>query len=295
MGDSIGGALSTVALLVFVALPGFTALTNLLFLPRGGPWWTFAHAKRVLRRHGLAVAAVVAMLVPENLESLVDPKVTAALPWRDAPTAFIASYEHGFHAWLQSLPGLQALTPLWAAIYLLGFPYLIVAATTHAVWLDDGVRARRAAGAYALCFAFALPFYLFLPVNEVWCHYGSVDAAGMCQNDGAVQQLAMRIPFVRANLYAFNEINNCFPSLHTAIPVALALVSRGVPRFGRFAAVLAGLIVFTTQALGIHWLTDVAAGLLLAFAVNRLVRRIWPDPPTPAATPTPLPPPAGAA
>ncbi len=279
MGDTIVGAIRTVALLVLVALPLTAGAANLLFLPRGGPWWTLAHAKAVLRRHGLALVALVAMLIPENLESAIDPWVTERLPWRDAPTAFIRGYEDGLHQAIQALPGRELLQPFLSIVYLVGFPVIIIATTSLSVWRDDGMRARRAAGAYALCFAFALPFYLLLPVNEVWFAH---DPA----NHGAVQQLALHYPIVRDNLYAFNEVNNCLPSLHTAISVAMALVARGVPRYGRFAAVLASLIVASTLYLGIHWATDVVAGLLLAVVVDRLVRRAWPDLPAQATPAT---------
>ncbi|MEA3190332.1 MAG: hypothetical protein QOD77_914 [Thermoplasmata archaeon] len=270
MEASIGATLVTVAILLFGALPLSAALTLLLFFPLRGWVWGRAHAARVLHRHGIALVALVAMLVPENLESWIDPEVTAMLPWRDAPTAFIASYEGGFHAWLQALPGQTFLLPVLAVVYLAGFPYIIIAAVVHGVWRDDGARARQAAAAYALCFAIALPFYLLVPVDEVWHHFGP-------GNDGPVRQLAMQqYPLVRDHLYAFNEVNNCLPSLHTAISVAMALIVRGTPRFGRFAAVLAGLIVASTMYLGIHWVTDVVAGLGLAWLAVFLARRFYP-------------------
>ncbi len=279
MGDSLVGALQTSAMLVFLALPLTVASANALFLPWDGRIWGWTHARRVLLRHGLCLVALICMLIPENIEAAVDPAVTAALPWREAPTLFIRGYEEGFHAFLQAMPGRAVWQPAMATIYLAGFPYIIIATTTVAIWRDDGPRARRAAAAYALCFAFAVPFYLLLPVNEVWFAHDP-------QNHGAVQQLALQYPIVRDNLYAFNEVNNCFPSLHTAISVCMALVARGVPRFGTFALVLASLIVVSTQMLGIHWLTDVAGGIGLAFLVNALTTKWWPDA-QPAATAAP--------
>lgn len=271
MGDTLSGAVATSAFLAFVALPVSILVTNGLFFPDPRAWnWRYSVA--MLRAHGVALLALLAMLIPQNIQAAIDPAFTAALPWRDAPTAFIAAYEGGFHEWLQAIPGRAILQPTLAFVYLVGFPYIIISTTAISVWRNDGVRARRAATAYALCYAFALPFYLFLPVNEVWFH---LDPA----NGGSVQQLALHYPIVRESLYAFNEINNCFPSLHTGISVAMALVARGVPRFGTFAAVWASLIVFSTMYLGIHWVTDVVAGIVLAILMVRLAKRIWPDAP----------------
>lgn len=269
MASTLEGTLVTVAILVFGALPLTGAVTLLLFLPLEGWVWSRRHAARVLRRHGIALLALIGMLVPENIESWIDPEVTALLPWRDLPTHFIASYEDGIHTALQALPGAALLQPLLSVVYLAGFPFIIIATVVHAVWRDDGPGARQAAAAYALCFAVALPFYLLLPVNEVWFH---ADPA----NQGAVRQLALQYPPVRDHLYAFNEVNNCLPSLHTAISVAMALLARRVPRYGPFAAVLAALIVLSTMYLGIHWVTDVVAGLALGWVAYRLARRFYP-------------------
>ena len=94
-----------------------------------------------------------------------------------------------------------------------------------------------------------------------------------------MQNLAIQYPLVLKNIYAYNELNNCFPSLHTAISTAMAGVAwrSGAPRrYVAFSTILAACIVFSTIYLGVHWVSDVVAGLLLAALVVKLSERFWP-------------------
>jgi len=284
--QGIAAALQTAGLLVLVALPASTAGGGLVLLPWARERWSLAYWGRLLARHGVVVAGLILMLVPEIIESQLDPAITARLPaaWQTGPTAFLAGLENGWHHGLQAALPWTWLRLLFTAIYVAGYPFIIVCCVMLPVWMDRGRLARRALAAYAICFAAALPFYLFMPVNEVWAYYG----------DGYVHNVINDYPLVREHLYSFNDINNCFPSLHTAISVALAaLVWRSnMPRRLRVTAVaLASGIVFSTLYLGIHWLADVLAGLALAAAAAWLATRWFPDTaaadPLPASSPAP--------
>ena len=76
-----------------------------------------------------------------------------------------------------------------------------------------------------------------------------------------------------------NAATNVFPSLHTALSVTVFLGAVAThdefPRWTYVAGVLAGSIVVATVFLGIHWVTDVVAGAVLAAgsvaAANRIV------------------------
>ena len=292
MNDNLQRILDTTAILLFFALPVSVALGGVFFVPWTRRYWNLGHAARMLARHGWVVAGLIGMLVPEFIESTADPVVDRITGFEF--THVFHSLESGFHPWLQgSLSGLQwFLQPVLTTAYVAGYPAIIIFTPMLGVWLDRGVLARRALGAYALAYAFALPFYLFFPVKEVWYSYGTcvgdpTDLAAC--NHGAVQNLAIHYPFVLKNIYAYNELNNCFPSLHTAISVAMAAVAwrTGAPRrYVVFSSVLAGAIVVSTIYLGIHWVSDVVAGLLLAALVSKLVERFWPMP-SPEMAPAP--------
>ena len=270
MGD-VARSLVDIAILIFVLLPLTLAVGSALFLPWRSAAMRLGPLRDRLQRHGWILAGLALLLVPEALESWLDPYVTASLPawWQAAPTNVLAAMDGDLHQRLQAaVPGGFVTTTL-AAVYFLGFPLLIVSGVWVPVCLGRGAAARRALAAYVLCFAMALPFYLLFPVDEVWHH------------NPAVRNLLLDHPFVRDHLYAFNELNNSFPSLHTAASVAVAAVvwrSDGMPRRFRAAMLaLATAIVFSTLDLGIHWSADVAAGLAVAAVAAHVAERWWPE------------------
>jgi membrane-associated phospholipid phosphatase len=288
MPDGLSGTLDTTAVLLFFALPLSVALGGALFIPWRRRWWNLDHFAAVLARHGWVVAGLVLMLVPPVLQSQVDPFITAWLGYDLTPA--LAAMDGNLHQELQAALQGDFLRHLFTFVYVAGYPFLIIFTVMHAVWLDRRALARRALGAYAACYAMALPFYLFFPVREVW-HFH--DPA----NQGAVVNLAIQNLWVKEHLYSFNEINNCFPSLHTGISAAMAGVAWASPsRAYRYAAAaMAAAIAFSTIYLGIHWVLDVAAGFAVAAIAVVLVHRIWPEPrrepaPAPVAAPAAAPP-----
>jgi membrane-associated phospholipid phosphatase len=76
-----------------------------------------------------------------------------------------------------------------------------------------------------------------------------------------------------------NAATNVFPSLHTALSVTVLLAAVSTreefPRWRYVAGALTGSIVVATVFLGIHWVTDVVAGAVLAVgsvaAADRIV------------------------
>ena len=119
--------------------------------------------------------------------------------------------------------------------------------------------------AIGLNYLIAIPFYLFLPVNEVWYVHN---------------QVSFLIPEVYPDFETqyrnVSGLNNCFPSLHNSISLTLLFLSYKSNNRA-FKWVMTGsvsIIMFSTIYLGIHWLTDMAAGVILAitaFTVANLI------------------------
>ena len=76
------------------------------------------------------------------------------------------------------------------------------------------------------------------------------------------------------DVYIGDNPFNDFPSLHTALSTILALHWRRLDaRLGTLATIWVTLIVLSTVFIKQHYVPDLVAGLLLAFAVSWLFLR----------------------
>lgn len=127
--------------------------------------------------------------------------------------------------------------------------------------------------AVAANYAISLPFFLFFPVPERWAWPES----------GAILLSDLWAPQLIEIFRPISGLDNCFPSFHvslTVVVVALAFLYH--LRFRWVALWIGLLIILSTSVLGIHWLTDIVAGLatgFLAVAIARLMNQnvSWPE------------------
>jgi membrane-associated phospholipid phosphatase len=117
--------------------------------------------------------------------------------------------------------------------------------------------------AFIAIYVIALPFYLFVPITNVYTFYGGKSA------------LDMVIPTVEQFFYATTTNNNCLPSLHVALSllVAWSVSLTKNKRLITLAYFCAGCVICAVIYLAIHWITDVIAGVILAFGVFYLIKR----------------------
>jgi membrane-associated phospholipid phosphatase len=117
------------------------------------------------------------------------------------------------------------------------------------------------AASYLSMYAISLPFYLFLPVTNVFTSY-SRETALLVVFDG-----------IKENWYKATTENNCFPSLHTAMVVIVVAFAyyywkEGKGRYGReffiINLIYALSVIFGVIFLTIHWIADVVGGLIVA-------------------------------
>ncbi len=165
--------------------------------------------------------------------------------------------------------GWEAASPLVVYGYSIAYFFVLLLLVLGTGW---GL-ARRAnprpfrifALAIAIDYAVSLPFFLFFPVPERWAWPDS----------GAILLSDLWAPQLIEIFRPFSGLDNCFPSFHvslTTVVVGLCFTER--LRY-RWAALWLGLLVIaSTAVLGIHWLTDIIAGLatgILALAAARLL------------------------
>ncbi|WP_223879768.1 phosphatase PAP2 family protein [Paenibacillus spiritus] len=158
------------------------------------------------------------------------------------------------------------LTPIIVFFYI--FMLQSVLAAAIGVYLNDKNRLMVYATCYAviIIYAIAIPFFLFFPVNEAW----SYAPAG-------VRFLMLDVfPNFEQEYRALSGLNNCFPSLHTAISMTMALLAwrSGNRRWIAITTVTAAVIIFGIFYLGIHWLMDMLGGTVLAVAASSLAMKL---------------------
>lgn len=158
------------------------------------------------------------------------------------------------------------LTYFSGIIYLLGFSFLLI--FTFVIFMCSHTQNLKE---YAIAFAFiylaAYPFYIFFPV----------DVTGHVL-PGVVPLLYQLNPSILPIVtFCDPGLNNCFPSLHAALSMmaTLFIVFRtDLKRYKIFAVLTTIFIQFSILYLGIHWVTDLIAGDLLAvFAYFLTTRR----------------------
>jgi len=155
------------------------------------------------------------------------------------------------------------------------FPSLVFVSIFVFDQLDDRRGLAMVLLGYAFNFLLVLPFYLVFPVRETF-HFYTADL-----HSQAVQMLLDDIhPAIIEGYRAMSGLDNCFPSFHTSLAVTLALVAwhAGRPRYAWLVTLFAAANVLSTVYLGVHWVTDVAAGLavgVVAYVVARRASLRW--------------------
>jgi membrane-associated phospholipid phosphatase len=249
-------------------LGSFLALLLFVWIvtPRRNPIGAIGLALRRAweRRSGrIAIAAVTTVITVNYLEGTCDPALTRWLDWDVTP--FVRSIEGDFVGRLQAATPHALVVPL-ALVYVPG--YLAILNAPLVLWTTSG--GHRVAGRYALAFVLnyvvALPFFLLAPVREV----------GWSGLSTATPLLDSVWPGITEQLRAGSPLDNCFPSMHVSCAVTtLRYVHvHGPPRLRCLGWVIVPAIVLSTMLLGIHWATDVVAGVVVGLGCCAVADRV---------------------
>ncbi len=251
-------------------------------VPESAPWrvvgrtvWdTLRSGRRVLYLLGGSAIIIANLLYLQlQIDDYLTSRIVARLG-RDY-TLDVYRIEGGLVAGLQQALAWLPLTWFLGFVYVVVFPCLVFVL----IFVFDHLHHRRGLAmvliGYAANYLLVLPFYLWLPVREVF-HFYQHDLGS-----SGVRILLNDIhPVVMEAYRAMSGLDNCFPSFHTSLAVTMGLVAWHSRRWG-FAALVsffAAANVFSTLYLGIHWLTDVVAGLavgLLAYGLAIVLSRRW--------------------
>jgi membrane-associated phospholipid phosphatase len=156
-----------------------------------------------------------------------------------------------------------ALVVFFVAMYIVIYPFTLWFTPFSCIITKQTKPLKIFAYGLLLIYGIALPFYLFLPITNVYTFYG-IDSA-----------LKTTIPSIEQFFYATTTYNNCFPSLHVAMTLLVAQTAWLTKHrtYAYFTIFCAGAIIIAVMYLAIHWITDVIGGIVLSISVFYILKR----------------------
>lgn len=225
----------------------------LLFLPRSV--FSFSVQKHIsLVKQQLPYLLLIIGIVALHLVevNLVDSHVTV---WVGTDFAsLIQGFENGAVFWFSQ----QFMNPIFIVFFVLMYigvyPFTLWFSPVYFLVAGEQRAMKNLAYGLALIYAVALPFYLFVPISNVYTFYGAGSA------------LESVIPSIENFFYVTTTSNNCLPSLHVAMTLLVAWSAHITQnkKYMYFTYVCAASVIISVMYLAIHWITDVICGALLA-------------------------------
>jgi len=155
----------------------------------------------------------------------------------------------------------------FSIVYFIFFPLLVLATVALFYRRRDPRPMLLLATAATVDYLLTLPFYILFPVPERWTY---PESGAVLLSDLATSKLIQAFR-------PFSGLNNCFPSFHVSMTVVvLACLYQADAWFRRAALLLSLAILLSTFVLGIHWLSDILAGLACGLVSFRLAERLLP-------------------
>ncbi|SFG91132.1 PAP2 superfamily protein [Halopelagius inordinatus] len=172
-------------------------------------------------------------------------------------TGYIHAVEGEFVAFLQSL-STPALTAYFGFVYVFGYVFVLTFPLAAYLLHDDP------SSLYELVVAYIVNYGVGLVCYVVFIAYGPRNF----MPELVESLLYTTWPEAQLLTTEVNTNTNVFPSLHTSLSVTVAILAyrfrRVYPRWFPISGALALSISVSTMYLGIHWATDVVAGVGLA-------------------------------
>ncbi|MBB6729346.1 phosphatase PAP2 family protein [Cohnella zeiphila] len=244
-----------------ISVTGYTLVTVAALLWYGtgrqplAPAYVFVRSLLASPKYLFVFVSLVAILLVNKYEM----KLEELLPVHYNLTSALSGWEGSWQGALQRALRSDWLTFVSSYFYLILLQAVLVASIGIYTFYGNLRLYYAFSVAILLNYLIAVPFFLFVPVNEAWSVSPSIHFL-----------ILQTFPNFETEYRQLSGLNNCFPSLHTSISVTMALIAArsGNRRWAWFTAANAAIILFTIFYLGIHWFTDMIGGLCLAVFVS---------------------------
>ena len=156
-----------------------------------------------------------------------------------------------------------ALTYLMTFVYLVIFSSVMIFTFLILAYTEQMRALKMFSLVFVLNYLIAFPFYLLFPVK----------VTGYALSE--VQPLMYELhPMIYEGITTVDPLDNCFPSLHAALIFGALLVinTTDLRRYTTFLTFAFLIIVFATLYLGVHWVTDIVAGMMLSLSTFHIAK-----------------------
>jgi hypothetical protein len=187
-------------------------------------------------------------------------------------TPFIYAVEGDMVLWVQTTFESEILTAVLTHFYVAGYMMVLFSAFVYTCYFDDRHMADRVTLTILIVYLLALPFYLFFNVRVTGGYIPGMEALGYNLT-----------PEIQTWFTRIDPFTNGMPSLHIGMPFAIWLCYARNDHDGRWKAWRVFLVIytlltaFTILYLGIHWVSDIIGGILVAIAAVHVAERIAPS------------------
>jgi len=224
--------------------------------------------RRLLANHSLPLLLLGSVFLFNLLETTVETAVKDRWGLGRELGYRLASAAHWFEGSITA-DAYETASPFVIYGYSIAYFFVLMTLVVATGWALARSRGRHPFRVFALTvtadYAISLPFFLFFPVPERWAYPES----------GAILLSDLWEPFLIEAFRPISGLDNCFPSFHVSLTVAMVGLCFFFRLRLRWSALWLGLLVIgSTSVLGIHWVTDIGAGVatgILAVATALLI------------------------